>query len=379
VAIKRIGVGLVGAGWMGNEHSQAYRRVSETWPDADFEPVLVHVVDNVPSVAETTARRWRYARWSTDWRSVIDDPEVEVVDITGPNGLHREVALAAAAAGKHVGCEKPLGRSAAEAAEIAAAVAGAGLQSNCNFQYRHNPAVQYVRQLVSGGNLGEITHVRAVFLTDYGWSPEGPFAWRFDAQTAGWGALGDIGSHTIDLLELLAGPVHEVVGSTASFVAEREHQPVTNEDYASAVLRFVSGALGTFEVSRASAGPKDAFRVAGHGTRGAFEWDSERMNELQVFEMSGDEAADGYRRLVMGPSHPWYGRFCPGAGSGLAWHDMTVISMYLFLRGIAGGEPTETDFQRASQVAAVLSAIQSSHTTRAWTTVGTSTVSTRTM
>ena len=166
----RIGIGLVGAGWMGNEHSQAYRRIPETWPDANFEPVLVHVADNVPAVAEASARRWGYMRSSTDWRAVIDDPEVDVVDITGPNGLHREVALAAAAAGKHVGCEKPLGRTAAEAAEIAAAVARAGVRSNCNFQYRHNPAIQYVRQLVAAGKLGQITHLRGAFLTDFGWT-----------------------------------------------------------------------------------------------------------------------------------------------------------------------------------------------------------------
>jgi predicted dehydrogenase len=354
---------------MGNEHSQAYRRIPETWPDAEFEPVLVHVADNVLRVAETSARRWGYVRSSTDWRAVVDDPDVHVVDITGPNAIHREVALAAAAAGKHVGCEKPLGRTAGEAAEIAAAVAEAGVHSNCNFQYRHNPAVQYVHQLLTAGKLGTLTHLRGVFLTDFGWSPEAPFAWRFDGQVAGWGALGDIGSHTIDMLELLAGPVEEVVGTTATFVAEHDQQPVTNEDYAAAVLRFAGGALGTFEVSRASAGPKDAFRVGGHGTRGAFDWDSERMNEIQVFETSGDEAADGYRRLVMGPSHPWYGRLCPGAGSGLAWHDMTVISMYQFLRGIVEEQPTPTDFRRASHVAAVLDAIQSSHATHGWTPV----------
>lgn len=370
MATEHIGIGLVGAGWMGNEHSQAYRRIPETWPEADFKPVLVHVADNVPAVAEASARRWEYARSSTDWRAVIDDPAVDVVDITGPNGLHREVALAAAAAGKHVGCEKPLGRTAAEAAEIAAAVARAGVRSNCNFQYRHNPAIQYLHHLLAAGRLGQITHLRAAFLTDFGWTPDGPFAWRFDSEIAGWGALGDIGTHTVDMLELLAGPIQEVVGTTATLVAEHEHHAVTNEDYASALVRFTNGALGTFEVSRASAGPKDAFRVGGHGERGAFDWDSERMNEVQVFEMSGDEAADGYRRLVMGPSHPWYGRFCPGAGSGLAWHDMTVISMYQFLRGVAGGEPTETDFERASHVAAVIDAIQSSHTTRAWTAVG---------
>jgi predicted dehydrogenase len=354
---------------MGNEHSQAYRRISETWPEADFCPHLVHVADVAPSIAENTARRWTYDRSSTDWRAVVDDPKVDVVDVTGPNAIHREVALAAAAAGKHVACEKPLGRSASESAAIAAAVARAGVYSHCNFQYRYNPAVQYLAELVARGEFGEITQVRALFLTDFGWSPQAPFAWRFDAEVSGWGALGDIGSHTVDLVDLLAGPIREVVATSRTFVSDRGGRRVSNDDYVCALMRLASGALGTFEISRVAAGPKDSLQIAAHGTRGAFAWDSERMNEVQVFTTGGVEANDGFRRIVMGPSHPWYGCFCPGAGSGLAWHDITVISLYSFLRGVAGGEPSPTDFRRASSVAAVLDAMQASHSSHAWVAV----------
>jgi predicted dehydrogenase len=305
---KPIGIGLVGAGWMGNEHSQAYRRIPEVWPEAGLTPVLTHIADTVPSIAESNARRWGYTRWSSDWRSVIEDPDVDIVDITGPNAIHCEVALAAAAAGKHVACEKPLGRSAAEAAAMAEATHTAGVLSNCNFEYRHNPAVQHARNLATSGKLGQITHARGLYLCDYGRSPKGPFSWRFDREVAGWGALGDIGSHSVDMLEMVLGQVSEVVAVGATFVpfrvaahftddqrlsggtlfaranaTDRELTAVTNEDYTSALLRFDSGAIGTLEVSRASAGPKDSLRMAAHGSSGAFEWDSERMNEIQVY------------------------------------------------------------------------------------------------
>jgi predicted dehydrogenase len=387
----RIGIGLVGAGWMGNVHSHAYRSIPSCFGEAGLEPVLVRVVDEEAAVARAAQERWGYADCDTDWRSVVADPAVDVVDVTAPNDVHLEVALAAVAAGKHVYCEKPVGRSLEETARIAEAARAAGVTTFTGFNYRWMPALQHARRLVEDGRLGALTHFRSVFLTDWGASAQARFSWRFDRASAGWGALGDVASHVVDTAEVLVGPIDEVIGAGEIFVPERpapvaastagtsvfgeladpgaERVAVTNEDYFAALLRFRNGARGTLEASRAVAGPRSRFRLELHGTDGAFAWDLERMNEFELY-LSGDERVNaGYRRVVVGPEHPDFAAFSPGAGAGIAFQDSKTIEALRFLEAVASGVPREPSFATALRVASVLDALERSWQTGAWQSV----------
>jgi predicted dehydrogenase len=327
-----------------------------------------------------------------DWRSVVDDPDVLVVDICAPNNMHCEIASAAAAAGKHVYCEKPLGRSPNEARTMRNAVRQAGVESFVGFNYRWMPAVQHARALADEGRFGEITHFRSVFHTDWGADPMAPFSWRFDSEQAGLGALSDAGSHAIDMAEHIVGPIERVLGTVATFITERPaprdtrdggdrtisvfgvadldadaaRTAVTNDDYAAALVRFASGARGTVEISRAINGPRSRFAFEINGTSGAFSWDLERMNEYKLWLKDDLPLEYGYRRVLVGPGHPDHGLFSPGPGVGIAFEDSKAIEAYRFVKALAQGEHADPDFSAGLRVAEVTQAIAESSRTETW-------------
>jgi predicted dehydrogenase len=377
---------------MGNAHSHAYYSIPSTYPEAGISPKLICVVDEDAAVAEAARDRWGYERCSTDWSSVVLDDRIDVIDITTPNNAHLEIALAAAGAGKHVYCEKPVGRSGEETLRIAGAVSRAGVMSFTGFNYRWMPALQQARQLILDGRLGEITHFRSVFLTDWGASSNARFSWRFDRAVAGWGVLGDLGSHIVDTAQFLVGPIDEVCGTGATFITDRPtvapteesrvrgasvfagieiaqtaaRSRVTNEDYIAGLVKFQRGARGTLEGSRVTVGPKSRFFLELHGTRGAFSWDLERMNEFEVCLDTEDGTNQGYRRVVTGPDHPDFGSFSPGAGAGIAFRDSQTIEAFHFLRGITTGVTSEPSLETAARVAAVLEALERSSKEGRW-------------
>jgi predicted dehydrogenase len=374
IAKREIGIGLLGVGWMGRVHSAAYRRVPVHYPESSAGARLVLAADPVEERARQAAGELGYERWTTDWREVIDSPEIDAVSITAPNFMHREMALAAAAAGKHFWGEKPLGRFPQETAEIAAAAERSGIRTIVGLNYRHPPAVQHARQLIETGALGEITHFRMQFVANYAANPQTALSWRFTREHAGLGILGDLGSHAIDLAQFLLGPIARTSASWAIHVPRRpklalgegthftlveegaELGDVENEDWAAALVEFGSGVRGTLEVSRVMVGADARYTFEVNGTAGAVSWDFERMNELLVHsELPSGDA--GYSRVMSGPRHPEFVNFQPGPGLAMGYDDLKVIEAHRFLESIADGVQREPGVREIAAAARVIDAM----------------------
>lgn len=366
---RQIGVGVVGLGWMGRLHARSHRGVLERWPELGAAPRLVLAADPVPENRAAAVDHLGFAAATADWREVVTHPDVDVVSVCVPNHLHREVALAAVEAGKPVWVEKPMGRDAAEAADIARAAAARGLVTAVGFNYRHAPAVVHARELVRSGRLGRVTNVRVWLLADYAASPDAPLTWRYRRATAGSGVIGDLLCHGADLAQLLAGRITAVCALTGTVVTERpvplrpgvghgghevgrERGPVENEDHAAALLRFASGAVGTLECSRVARGPRAEYVVEVYGTRGSVRWNFERMGELLV-----DTGAGGYTTVLAEPGFGEFGRFQPSAGTAMGYDDLKTIEAALFLRSVLTGEqhgPCAADGWSAAEVGAAV-------------------------
>ncbi len=381
---SKIGIGIIGMGWMGMVHGRAYHQVRQRFPESGLIPELVVCADDVSNRCEQARNMLGFTRTTTDWREVMDDPDVSVVNITAPNHLHLDMVRAAAKAGKHIFCEKPVGRSPAETAEIARTAAEAGVLTWVGYNYRWAPLVQHTRSLVADGVLGDITHYRGRFFAGYASHPDGVLSWRFRREDAGSGALGDLMSHVTDMAHLLAGPIRRVVGQKALIIEDRpvapagegthfsvgtggQREPVTNEDYSGALVEFENGALGTFEVCRVIQGTKCQMAFEIHGTKGAVRWDFERMNELQLYTVDGPH--DGFVTLQSGPAHPGHVHFNPGPAVGLGYDDLKAIETFHFLQSIAAGRQGEPGFSEARAVAEVLAAVERSWSSDRWETV----------
>jgi predicted dehydrogenase len=366
---KRIGVGLISAGWMGIAHSRAYLATSDKYPELGVAPELVIVADNVDATAQRAADRLGYREVSADYRAVLAHPGVDVVSICGPNYLHREFAVAAVEARKPFWIEKPMGAGIDDSRAIAEATEASGLLTCVGFNYRQAPAVAYARALIRGGSLGRITNVRCRFDAGYASSPAGPRTWRYVKADAGSGVLGDLLSHGFDLAQYLVGAISEVTALTATFIGERPQMaeggmghavtseagapllPVENEDWTGVLARFAGGVVGTFESSRVAVGPGCEYGIAVYGTEGSIVWDFERMNELLVSRRGEPR---GYTRVLTDPSHGDFGRFHPAAGIGLSFDDLKTIEASLFLRSVLTGDqvaPSVADGLAAAEVA----------------------------
>lgn len=382
---KTIGIGIIGMGWMGTVHSRSYHQVRVRFPGCEGTARLVICADDVEARALEAKRVLGFERSTTDWRAVIADPDVDVVNIAAPNSQHLEMVRAAAAAGKHIFCEKPVGRGPEETTKIERLAREAGVLSWVGFNYRWAPLVQYAKQLIADGKLGTITHYRGRFFAGYASNPEGVLSWRFKHDEAGSGALGDLMSHVTDMAHLMAGPIKRVIGNRATFIPERPtpvpgvgthfsvgggpKAPVTNEDYVGALVHFANGAQGTFEVCRIIQGAKCQMAFEVHGTEGALKWDFERMNELQVYRASDDGSRDGYTTIFSGPTHPGHAHFNPGPAIALGYDDLKVIEAYHFLQSLATGQQGVPGFADVLAVARVLAAMERSWTSERWESV----------
>jgi predicted dehydrogenase len=379
---REVGIGLLGVGWMGDIHTASYKRVSAHYPECDAVARLVIAADEVEERARSAAESLGYDEWTTDWREVIQHPEVEAVSITAPNFLHREMALAATAAGKHFWGEKPLGRFPAETAEITAAAEAARVRTIVGLNYRHAPAVKHAKHVIESGELGAVDHYRSEFLAGYASHPQGALTWRFSRELAGLGVLADLGSHAVDLAQYLVGPIVRVtaqaailiprrpkvamgVGTHFSVVESGELGDVENEDWVAALVEFESGLKGTIEASRVVIGPDCRYMFEVNGRRGAVAWNFERMNELEVNLplASGDT---GYATVYMGPQHPELSHFVPGPGIAMGYNDLKVTEAYLFLQSIADGIQREPGVREIAAAATVLDAMDRSFRSGAW-------------
>ncbi|CAM5312706.1 Gfo/Idh/MocA family protein [Streptomyces griseorubiginosus] len=378
--VDTLGVAVVGFGWMGRVHTQAYARVRHHYPRLPLVPELVAVAEEVPGRAEEAAAQFGFASATRDWREVAADPRVQAVSVTAPNFLHREIGVAMAEAGKHLWIEKPVGLTVEDARAVADAAAAAGVRSAVGFNYRNAPAVEAARELIVGGELGTITHVRIRLFSDYAAHPQGALTWRYERERGGSGVLGDLASHGADLARFLLGDIASLTADTAVFLPERarptgataghtlatgELGPVENEDYVNCLLRFASGARGVLEACRVSVGEQNNYGFEVHGTRGALFWDFRRMGELRVGHGTGyqDQAVS---TVYVGPGDGEFGAFQPGAANAMGYDDLKVVEAYRFLRSVAEGTPYGATLTDAVHSAAVLDAMARSAESGAW-------------
>lgn len=379
-----LGVAVVGFGWMGRVHSQAYARVRHHYPGLALRPELVTVAEEVPGRAEEAADQFGFAAVTRDWREVAADPRVRAVSITAPNFLHREIGVAMAEAGKHIWIEKPVGLTPGDARAVADAVAAAGVQGTVGFNYRNAPAVETARDLIAAGEIGAVTHVRIRLFSDYAAHPDGALTWRFERERGGSGVLGDLASHGADLARFLLGDLAALTADTAVFVPERarptgataghsraaggELGPVENEDYVNCLLRFASGARGVLEACRVSVGEQNNYGFEVHGTKGAVFWDFRRMNELGVSR--GTTYQDQpVSTVYVGPGDGEFGAFQPGAANAMGYDDLKVVEAYRFLRSVAEGTPYGATLADAVHSATVLEAMTRSAESGSWVDV----------
>jgi predicted dehydrogenase len=382
-------VGMVGYAFMGAAHSQAWRTVNHAF-DLPLSAQMSVVVGRDEARVAAAAAKLGWQSHATDWRAVVERDDIDLVDICTPGDTHREIALAALAAGKHVLCEKPLANSVAEAREMAAAAAQAqtqGVRAMCGFNYRRVPAVALMRELVAAGRIGEIRHVRAVYLQDWIVDPQFPLVWRLRREVAGSGALGDIGAHIVDLTQYVTGQsITGVSALTETFVRRRPlpaeaaglsaagrhgaaSGEVTVDDAALFLARLDGGAIATYEATRFATGRKNGLRVELNGSLGSLAFDFERMNELEFYDAALPSAEQGFSRiLVTEPEHPYLGAWWP-PGHPIGYEHSFTHEVRDLIAAIAAGTDPAPSFADALGVQLVLDAVERSAATSAWVAV----------
>jgi len=381
--VTEIGVGVIGFGWMGQAHSRAYRDIPVYYGDSGIRPRLAAVADNVPARLDLARDNFGFGWGTLDWPELIDRDDVDVVDITAPNALHQEIAEAAAAAGKHIFCEKPVGISPEATAAIERAGRHAGIISGCGYNYRWAPLVQYTHQLIGDGRLGELTHYRGRFFSMYGRDRLGLLSWRFIQDEAGYGVLSDIMSHAIDMAQYMCGPIRRVVATKETFVKERplpvpgsgthydRGKPgdptgaVTNEDYVGALVEFENGVRGTLEADRSIFGPQSSMAFELNGSKGAASWDHETLNQLQLY-LPEEQPTDGFIEVLGGGSFPNQGAIVPGGGNSIGYEDMKLIEALEFLRSVEAGRQHQPGFVDALANQSVAAAMARSFASERW-------------
>ena len=388
---RTLGIGMVGAGTMAGAHSLALSMLAPLYPDLPLRARLVAVADINERLASRLAERYAYARVEPDWRSLVEAPDVDLVVTCLPPSYNREVVLGAVAAGKHVVSEKPLATDADTGAELLAACRRAGVFHGLGAAYRWTPALRAIRELIDGGELGEIRSIRATFLLDYAADPDVPLLWRFQKALAGGGIAIDTGYHLADTARYLVGEIDTVQGLTAIAYPERPLPgadaignrggsdagtgavamgAVDVEDSAAAIVTFENGAYGVLETSRVTRGRRVAMEVEVSGTIGSARWDLERGNEFQVC-LPSDEATLGYRRVLVNAQHPGAAELLVGGadGTSVGWIGQVCAMWAEFLTAIDEGRGAHADFEDGVRDSAVIDALYASAVSGARTSV----------
>lgn len=378
---RRLGIAVVGFGWMGQAHSRSYLRLPTLFENRPYDVDLVICSDNMESRRGVAESAFGFRETTENWRPAVEHPDVDAVIICAPNMLHEPLAVAAATAGKHVFCEKPVGGTPSQTAQIEQACRQAGIITGVGYNYRFAPLVLYARELIANGELGKITNYRGRFFSMYGADPMGLLSWRFLIDQAGHGATTDILSHAVDLALMLNGPITKVVGIGETFIKERplpsgagthydRGSPgdptgeVTNEDYFGALAVFANGSHGMFEASRAIVGPQSQMAFDAYGTEGALSWNHETLNELQLFRASDPQ--QGYTTVRASDRHPFHGAFVPGDANSIGFEDMVAIQDHEFLAAVAEGRPHSAGMEQALACVSVQAAMLKSWETGAW-------------
>ena len=368
---RKLKVGLIGTGFMGRAHVLGYAAAARTFETAAALE-LDCVADLTADAAAAAARAFGIPRSTGNWRSLVEDPEIAIVDVTAPTGLHRDMVLEAIAAGKHVYCEKPLAPTAAEALEMAEAAKRAGVTTQVGFNYLANPILRVARGMIAAGDLGEIYSYRGIHAEDYMADSAGPITFRHDP--VGGGALGDIGSHALATAEFLLGPVAAVMGDCRTVIAERPGadgfpQQVEVDDVSRAFLRFESGVTGGIEANWCATGRTMQHDFEVYGSKGALVFSQERLNELHHFTVDAPTGRRGFRKIEAGPDHPPYGRFCVAPGHQLGFNDLKAIEIAGFAAALAGEVPEPFGFRSGHRIQRLVELIQDSASLGQWVDV----------
>src|SRR5579885_3449044 len=377
--MKKLNIGMVGYGFMGRTHSNAFRQVARFF-DVPYEPVLKTICARNAERARAFAANWGYESVETDWRRLAASPDIDLIDIASPNDTHAEIAIAAAKAGKIVMCEKPLGRNAAESEAMVEAVQQAGVPNMVWYNYRRVPAIMLARQLIDEGRLGRIFHYRAKFLQDWTISkdlPQGGDAlWRLDVNVAGSGVSGDLLAHCIDTAMWLNGGIDEVSAMTETFIPERMHQltgrveKVGIDDACAFLARFGNGSLATFEATRYARGHKALYTLEINGERASLAWDLHDLHRLEFFEHGLEGRLRGWRSIhVTEGEHPYMNKWwVPGLQIG--YEHSFIHAVADFATGLAEGKSASPTFREAAATDRVTDAVLRSAASKCWERVG---------
>lgn len=384
MAKRTLSVGLIGYQFMGKAHSNAYRQAGRFF-DLPADIRMKTICGRNEAAVREAAKKLGWEGYATDWRQVVEDPEIDIVDVSTPGDSHAEIAIAAAKAGKAVFCEKPLGNTLDEATRMLAAVREAKVPNAIFHNYRKSPAVALAKKLIEEGRLGTIYHVRAVYLQDWIADPSFPLVWRLQKEHAGSGAHGDIAAHIIDMARFLVGEFDEVCGALHTFIKKRpkvgavddrlgatasaEMGDVTVDDASMFLARFKNGALGTFEATRFAVGRKNHNRIEINGSRGSLVFNQEKMNELEFFDNDEAEATHGFRLIqATEGSHPYAGHYWP-VGHIIGYEHTFVDLIADAVTAMTEGKEITPNFEDGYRNQVVLDAVERSHASRGWISI----------
>jgi predicted dehydrogenase len=373
--MKNLNVGLIGYGFMGRAHSNAFRKVSNFF-DLEYQPILKAVCARDEAKVKAFANKWGYESHETDWRKLIAREDIDLIDIACPNDMHKEIAIAAAKAGKMILCEKPLSMNGADGLKMVEAVEKAGVPNMVSYNYRRVPAITLAKQLIDEGRLGRIFHYRAKFLQDWTISKDlpqgGAGLWRLDVKVAGSGVTGDLLAHCIDTALWLNGSIEKVNAMTETFIKQRKHtltgkvEKVGIDDACAFLARFKNGSLATFESTRYARGHKALYTFEINGEHASIGWDLHDLHRLQYFEHRDEGRLRGWRSIhVTDGDHPYMDKWwVPGLQIG--YEHSFVHQVADFLDGIAKGKPAHPTFRDALETQYVCDAVLKSAKTDRW-------------
>ena len=363
-----IKVGLVGTGFMGKAHVFGFATAQRVF-DLPVNFHLEMVADASDALAREAGKELGFNRHTANWRDLIEDPDINLINITAPNALHKDIALAAVAAGKHVYCEKPLAPSAKDAFEMTCAAEQANIRTQVGFNYLTNPMFALAKEMIEAGELGEIYSYRGVHAEDYMASPDTPVSFRHDK--VGGGALADIGSHALATAEFMLGPITQVNGHCKTLISKRPDangamRDIEVDDVSHVVLEFASGISGTIEANWCATGRtmKHDFEI--YGSKGALFFTQERLNELHFFDGNDGHNRRGFRRIEASPSHAPYGQFCVAPGHQIGFNDLKAIEIAKFADAIAGNSEEPFNFRAGHHIQHIVETVQKSSEQRSW-------------
>tara|TARA_B100000965_G_scaffold235282_1_gene197112 strand:+ start:467 stop:1597 length:1131 start_codon:yes stop_codon:yes gene_type:complete len=368
---KELTIGLIGTGFMGKTHVYGFAIADRVF-DLPYRLKLVSVADVSEELAQSAALSLGFESATSNWMDLINDKDLDLISITSPNVFHKEMAIAALNAGKHVYCEKPLAPTLEDSEEMVHVAGQSEGKTQVGFNYLSNPMIVVARDLIKSGELGDIMSFRGIHAEDYMSDPESSYTWRHDP--IGGGVLGDLGSHILATAEFLLGPISEVLGDCVTVIPSRkaengERREIIVDDISRSYLKFATGVTGSIEASWLATGRKMQHDFEVHGTLGSISYSQERLNELHFFSRKDNSGLQGFRKIEASPEHEPYGRFCVAPGHQLGFNDLKAIEISKFVKAIEGTELEPFNFESGHRIQLLINAIRKSSVENVWTRV----------